>query len=88
MLFLDKLKELEYAEVERSGLGYEFADIQSRYSDLFVSIIGDATSTEMIYPHGDDTPHVVNVDFSNGDIGLVVFYDLSTGSIIGFSIKI
>lgn len=55
------------------------------YTPEVESIIWDTNSAGIIYRHSDSTPNTVNVGFSQGDIELVLFFDLDMCSFTGFS---
>lgn len=87
--FIQKLISFEYFEIEWSGLESALADFDGfKYSYQIESIISESNAARMIYRHSDDTPNVVNVEFSQGGVDLVLFYDLEMCSITGFSLKI
>lgn len=89
VLFIQKVIALEYFEIEWSGLDPALVDFDgSKYSYLIASVISESNAAGMIYRHSDDTPNVVNVEFSQGSVDLVLFYDLDMCSITGFSLKI
>lgn len=85
-LFLDKLNALEDTDAEQGDYMSEYDVTLSMYSEVFDFLTAD-TTTGMIYRHSDDTPDVVNVEFSSGGNSLVLFYDLLTCEITGFSIQ-
>ena len=87
-LFIQKLQTLEYAEIEWMGSDPALVDMQSKYSNLATSMIGESGISGTVYKHSDKTPNVVNVDFSIDNMELVLFYDLEMWSITGFSMKI
>lgn len=89
VLFIQKVIALEYFEIEWSGLDLALVDFDgSKYSYQIASTISESNAAGMIYRHSDDTPNVVNVEFSQGSVDLVLFYDLDMCSITGFSMKI
>lgn len=89
VLFIQKVIAFEYFEIEWSGLDPALVDFDgSKYSNLIASTISESNAAGMIYRHSDDTPNVVNVEFSQGGVDLVLFYDLEMCSITGFSMKI
>lgn len=89
ILFIQKVIALEYSEIEWSGLDPALVDFDgSKYSYQIASTISESNAAGMIYRHSDDTPNVVNVEFSQGGVDLVLFYDLEMCSITGFSLKI
>ena len=88
ILFIQKVIALEYSEIEWSGLNPALVDFDgSKYSYQIASTISESNAAGMIYRHRDDTPNVVNVEFSQGGVDLVLFYDLEMCSITGFSMK-
>ena len=89
LLFIQKVIAFEYFEIEWSGLDPALVDFDgSKYSYQMASTISDSNAAGMIYRHSDETPNVVNVEFSQGGVDLVLFYDLEMCSITGFSMKI
>lgn len=88
VLFIQKVIALEYFEIEWSGLDPALVDFDgSKYSYQIASTISESNAAGMIYRHSDDTLNVVNVEFSQGSVDLVLFYDLDMCSITGFSLK-
>ncbi|MBQ3418006.1 MAG: hypothetical protein IJH32_09280 [Ruminococcus sp.] len=89
IVFIQKVIAFEYSEIEWKGLDPALVDSDgSKYSNQMASAISESNTAGMIYRHSDDTPNVVNVEFSQGDVDLVLFYDLEMCSITGFSLKI
>ena len=89
ILFSQKVIAFEYFEIEWSGLDPALVDFDgSKYSNQMASTISESNATGMIYRHSNDTPNVVNVEFSQSGVDLVLFYDLEMCSITGFSLKI
>lgn len=89
VLFIQKVIALEYFEIEWSGLDPALVDFDgSKYSYQIASTISESNAAGMIYRHSDETPNVVNVEFSQVGVDLVLFYDLDNRSITGFSMKI
>ena len=86
-LFIQKLQALEYAEIEWMGLDPALVDMQSKYSNLATSMIGESGIAGTVYKHNNNTPNVVNVDFLIDNMNLVLFYDLEMWSITGFSMR-
>lgn len=89
ILFIQKVIALEYSEIEWSGLDPALVDFDgSKYSYQIASTISESNAAGMIYRHSDEIPNVVNVEFSQNGVDLVLFYDLEMRSITGFSMKI
>ena len=89
VLFIQKVIAFEYFEIEWSGLDPALVDFDgSKYSYQMVSTISESNAVGMIYRHSNDTPNVVNVEFSQSGVDLVLFYDLEMCSITGFSLNI
>lgn len=89
ILFIQKVIAFEYFEIEWSGLDPALVDFDgSKYSYQMVSTISESNAAGMIYRHSNDTPNVVNVEFSQDGVDLILFYDLEMCSITGFSLKI
>ena len=89
IVFIQKVIAFEYSEIEWKGLDPALVDFDgSKYSYQIASTISESNAAGMIYRHSDEIPNVVNVEFAQGDVDLVLFYDLEMCCITGFSMKI